>query len=142
MVISGSDRDSEACPVMLALLVVACFLSRYACFACCCLLPCPLRTFATQNRKCSQDRNGARPTNDSALERSPYCLGWVFFRCGIPGLEGSDPRKVVQKHSISPRGRQPGVPGPPLGGSQRISEQRSLILSSVLGQASHRIIIG
>ena len=119
-------------------------MSRYACFACCLFLLASgakhngLLTFATQNRKCSQDRNGARPTNDSALERSPYCLGWVFFRCGIPGLEGSDPRKVVQKHSISPRGRQPGVPGPPLGGSQRISEQRSLILSSVLGQASHR----
>ena len=42
--------------------------------------------------------------------------GGFFFRCGIPGLEGSDPRKVVQKHPFSPRGRRPLAPGPPLGG--------------------------
>ena len=99
-------------------------MSRYACLLL--LLAClllasgakhnGLRTFATQNRSGAPDRNGARPTNDSALERSPYCLGGLFFRCGIPGLEGSDPRKVVQKHPFSPRGRLPGAPGPPLGG--------------------------
>ena len=107
MGISDSDRDSEADPVMLLLV------------ACCLLLALRLPGEVTHFVKMAAtllDRNGPRPTNDSALERSPYCLGWLFFRCGIPGLEGSDSRKVVQKHPFSPRGRRPLAPGPPLGG--------------------------
>ena len=46
----------------------------------------------------------------------PIVSGGFFYRYGIPGLEGSDPRKVVQKHPFSPRGRRPLAPGPPLGG--------------------------
>ena len=44
-----------------------------------------------------------------------------FYRYGIPGLEGSDPRKVVQKHPIS------SGPPPAFGRISRISDQPTLI---------------
>ena len=66
----------------------------------------------------------------------PNVPGAFFVEGDIPSLEGSNPRKVVQKQPISPRGRGAVVPGPPLGYNgifARISEQRSLLISSVLG---------
>ena len=43
----------------------------------------------------------------------PLVSDTFFFKGDIPGLEGSDPGKVVQKGQISPRGRGAGAPGPP-----------------------------
>ena len=103
--------------------------------ACCCLLLacCCLRclssrrgrTFRKKTAENTADRNGTRPTSAVALERSPTCLGGVFFRCGIPGLEGSNPGKVVQKQQFSPRGRVALAPGPP---SSKVGSSGPLLL--------------
>ena len=100
----------------------------------------PLRTSAPKIENVCRTETVLVQETQAHWKARPNVSGFLFVEGDIPGLEGSDPRKVVQKHPFSLRGRQPGVPGPPLGGSQRISEQRSLILSTVLGQASHRII--
>ena len=54
--------------LLLALLLLASGLARFL-----------ASDIFTQNRQEREDRNGARPRNESALERSPTCLGGLFF---------------------------------------------------------------
>ena len=94
---------------MLVVVVVACLLARFA----------PLHP---KIENIWQTEPGLVQETKARWKDRRIVSGEFFFRYGIPGLEGSDPRKVVQKHPISPRGRLPGAPGPPLGG---ISESQS-----------------
>ena len=100
----------------------------------------PLRTSAPKIENVPRTGTGLVQETQAHWKARPNVSGGFFVEGDIPGLEGSDPRKVVQKHPISPRGRLPLAPGPPPRDFGRISELRSLILSTVLGQASHRMI--
>ena len=100
----GPDLVMLACCLLLLLLLVAS------------LLACPLRTSSRKTEKVCQTETGLVQRTIARWKDRPIVSGGFFFRCGIPGLEGSDPRKVVQKHPFSPRGRRPLAPGPPLGG--------------------------
>ena len=97
-------------------------MSRYvACYLlCCCLLRAlSITAFAPLPPKIENiclTETGLVQRTIARWKDRPIVSRELFFRYGIPGLEGSDPRKVVQKHPFSPRGRRPLVPGPPLGG--------------------------
>ena len=122
--------------------------------ACCwieyplCLLAVGLKMGSFWNRKTGSwdqlaartaDENGSHPTVEDALERQELVLGGVFFRAGFPVWWGQRPEKVVKKCHF------------PLGGdacqlrdrgSAETKTSGPLIISSVLGQASHRISSG
>ena len=102
------------------------------CFCCCCLLRAspaslPASDIFTQNRQKRQDRNGACPRNESALERSPYCLGGAFFgtefqvwRGRIPEKSSKNTRFPLGGDCLEHRDRPPQAFG-------RISDQPTLI---------------
>ena len=60
----------------------------------------PASDIFTQIGKKAADRNGARPRNENALERSPYCLGGAFYlirnsRFGGVGSQKSGPKPAL-----------------------------------------------
>ena len=122
-------------------------LSRYACLlvaccllvlvACSCFSACPTTWRAAKRKDKSwnswKTEIGLVQETQARWKDRPNVPGGFFFEGDIPSLEGSNSRKVIQKQPISPRGRVAVAPGPPPGNFARISEQRSLLISSVLG---------
>ena len=90
-------------------LLAICLLCLLACSCCCCLryacLGIPRRGCTFREMAATfADRNGGRPTNADALERSANFSPGRFFRYGSPGLQGSDAGKSSKALA----------PGPPL----------------------------
>ena len=97
--------DTLAC-LLCCLLLVACAGALVGCWRC--------RTLRYKRRKIPRSEMGlVRRAQSRWKDRQLFSRAFLF-RCGIPGLVGSDPGKVVQKRPFSPRGRLPLAPGPRL----------------------------
>ena len=82
----------------------------------------------------------SHPTVEDALERQELVLGGLFFLGANSRFGGVNDPKRWSKSAIFSQGTGGGERRD--GGSAETKTSRPLIISSVLGQASHRIIIG